>query len=259
MSEPKKNNSTTDQIGQGVTKSTGFTNSHSGEVLSLVAHELKNPLSSIRGYTDLLLSNAVGDLNPQQRQFLITIQANITRMSELIADLSDVSLVDSNRLKLEPATFSISTLVDEVTQLLLPQLDEKNLLFCTDIDKNLPEIHTDKRRISQILINLIGNAAKYTLPGGKIDFVIKKVTVNKGKFIQFSVKDSGIGIKETDKQWIFQQYFRAEDAQSRDIPGTGLGLYITKRLTELLGGKIWFESEFNQGSTFYFTIPAEFN
>lgn len=259
MSKPNTNKLTVGRTGPGTIKPTSDNENHSNEVLSLVAHELKNPLSSIRGYTDLLLSNAVGDLNPQQRQFLITIQANITRMSELIADLSDVSLVDSNRLKLELTTFPIPILVDEITQLLLPQLDEKNLLFCTDIEDELPYIISDKRRISQILINLIGNAAKYTLPSGRIDFRIMKVTIDGGKFIQFSVKDSGIGIKEPDKQWIFQQYFRAEDAQSRDIPGTGLGLYITKRLTEILGGKIWFESEFNQGSTFYFTIPAEFN
>lgn len=237
--------------------SSNKTKGHSGEVLSFVAHELKNPLSSIRGYTDLLLSSAVGELNPQQRQFLTTIRSNINRMSELITDLSDVSLVDSERLTLDRTAISIPSLVDEVTQLLLPQLDEKNLLFCTDIDSDLPFVHSDKKRINQILVNLIGNAAKYTPPGGRIDFVIKNVISNGRKFCQFSVKDSGIGIKETDKKRIFQQYFRAEDAQSRDIPGTGLGLYITKRLTEVLGGEIWFESEFNKGSTFYFTIPFE--
>ena len=237
------------------TGSSDNTKGHSGEVLSFVAHELKNPLSSIRGYTDLLLSSAVGELNPQQIQFLTTIRANINRMSELITDLSDVSLVDSDRLKLDRSPIPIPSLVDEVTQLLLPQLDEKNLLFCTDIQSDLPIVHSDKKRISQILINLIGNAAKYTPPGGRIDFVIRNITTNGRNFCQFSVKDLGIGIKETDKNRIFQQYFRAEDAQSREIPGTGLGLYITKRLTEVLGGEIWFESEFNKGSTFHFHNP----
>ena len=257
MSSTTNNDPALDNKNQDRTESTSNPKGHSGEVLSFVAHELKNPLSSIRGYTDLLLSSAVGELNPQQRQFLTTIQANIRRMSELITDLSDVSLVDSDRLKLDLAPIPIPSLVDEVTQLLLPQLDEKNLLFCTDIQSDLPIVHSDKKRISQILINLIGNAAKYTPPGGRIDFVIRNITTNGRNFCQFSVKDSGIGIKETDKNRIFQQYFRAEDAQSREIPGTGLGLYITKRLTEVLGGEIWFESEFNKGSTFHFTIPFE--
>lgn len=257
MSRTSNNDPTLDKMDKNQSGSSNKTKGHSDEVLSFVAHELKNPLSSIRGYTDLLLSSAVGELNPQQMQFLTTIRANINRMSELITDLSDVSLVDSDRLKLDRTPILIPSLVDEVTQLLLPQLDEKNLLFCTDIESDMPFVHSDKKRINQILVNLIGNAAKYTPPGGRIDFVIKNVISNGRKFCQFSVKDSGIGIKDTDKIRIFQQYFRAEDAQSRDIPGTGLGLYITKRLTELLGGEIWFESQFNEGSTFYFTIPFE--
>lgn len=232
---------------------------HSGNVLSYVAHELKNPLSSIRGYTDLLLNNAVGDLNPQQRQFLFTIQANIKRMSELIADLSEISLVDSNRMKLETTTFSIHDLLTEITNSMLPQLDEKNLVVITNIQELLPDVHSDKKRIGQILVNIIGNAAKYSIPGGRIEVVVKEVFFEEERFLEFSVADSGIGIKEKDKKWIFQQYFRTEDAQSRDIPGTGLGLYITKRLTEILGGKIWFESEFNRGSTFYLTIPLNIN
>jgi signal transduction histidine kinase len=234
----------------------GENSQHSSEILSMVAHELKNPLSSIRGYTELLMSNAVGDLNSQQRQFLATIQANITRMSDLITDLSDMSLVDSNRLKLEMTSFSISICIDELTKFLLPKFDEKNLQFNIIVDSEIPPVYADRKRTGQILVNLIGNAAKYTHPGGKIDVRVTKITKDGKTFIQTAIIDTGLGIKEEDKAWIFQRYFRAEDAQVQDIPGTGLGLYISKRLVELMNGGIWFESSYNQGSIFFFTLPV---
>ena len=253
----------TDKNQQIVTAVVDYTQSPSGgstqnssEILSMVAHELKNPLSSIRGYTELLMSNAVGELNPQQRQFLATIQANVNRMSDLITDLSDMSLVDSNRLKLDLTSFSISAHLDELTKFLRPKFDEKNLQFNTEIDLDIPHVYADKKRTGQILVNLIGNAAKYTHPGGRIDVIVTQSTKNGKTVIQTAIKDSGLGIKEDDKAWIFQRYFRAEDAQTKDIPGTGLGLYISKRLVELMAGSIWFESTYNKGSTFYFTLPV---
>jgi signal transduction histidine kinase len=251
-----KNQSSLSDIVDNNPSPAGVNSQHSSEILSMVAHELKNPLSSIRGYTELLMSNAVGELNPQQRQFLATIQANITRMSDLITDLSDMSLVDSNRLKLEMTSFSISTNIDELTKFLLPKFDEKNLQFNVDIDTDIPNVYADRKRTGQILVNLIGNAAKYTLPGGKIDVIVTKITKEGKSFIQTEIKDTGLGIKEEDKAWIFQRYFRAEDAQRQDIPGTGLGLFISKRLVELMNGSIWFESTYNQGSIFYFTLLA---
>jgi len=229
----------------------------SGDIVSMVAHELKNPLSSIRGYTELLLNNAVGDLNPQQRQFLATIQANADRMGNLIADLTDVSLVDSDRLKLDYSSFSIIEQLSEISRFLIPQFNEKNLIFSTEANTNIFPVVADKKRSEQVILNLIGNAAKYTLPGGKIKVLISQIRHNGDDFIQTAVEDSGIGIKDEDKQWIFQRYYRTDDVQSRDIPGTGLGLYISKRLVELMGGTIWFDSVYNQGSTFYFTLPGE--
>jgi signal transduction histidine kinase len=251
-----KNQQTVTAVVDYQPSSSGENAQHSIEILSMVAHELKNPLSSIRGYTELLMSNAVGELNPQQRQFLATIQANVNRMSDLITDLSDMSLVDSNRLKLDLTSFSISMYLDELSKFLRPKFDEKNLQFNTKIETDFPQVYADKKRTGQILVNLIGNAAKYTHPGGRIDVIITQTKKGEKTFIQIAVKDSGLGIKEDDKAWIFQRYFRAEDAQTKDIPGTGLGLYISKRLVELMDGSIWFESTYNQGSTFYFTLPV---
>lgn len=223
----------------------------SAEVISLVAHELKNPLVSIRGYTELLLSGAVGELNPQQCNFLRTILSNSDRMSELISDLLDASRLDSGRQKMEMSAVDADKVIQQVVSTLIPQLDEKGLLLCTDIGKDVPPVQADSIRLAQIFTNLLSNAAKYTLPGGKITISARK----DHRKVVFSVQDSGIGIRKDDQQRIFQRYFRTDDAQSRDIPGTGLGLYISKKLVELQGGEIWFESEFGKGTTFLFTLP----
>jgi len=221
------------------------------EVISLVAHELKNPLVSIRGYAELLLSGAVGELTPQQCNFLRTILSNSDRMSELINDLLDASRLDSGRHKIELSQVDAEQIIQQVVTELLPQLDEKGLLLCTDLGAGIPPIQADTNRLAQIITNLLSNAAKYTLPGGKITISAHA----DHKDVIFSVQDSGIGIKAEDQERIFQRYFRTDDAQSREIPGTGLGLYISKKLVELQGGRIWFESEFGKGTTFLFSLP----
>ncbi len=221
------------------------------EVISMVAHELKNPLVSIRGYSELLLSGAVGDLNTQQSDFLKTILNNVDRMTELISDLLDAARLDSGREKMHLSPIQADHVIQQVVTTLLPQLEEKGLLLCTDLAAGMPPVQADENRLNQILTNLLSNAAKYTLPGGKITIT----TRIDGHEAIFSVQDSGIGIKPSDQQRIFQRYFRTDDAQSRDIPGTGLGLYICKVLVELHGGRIWFESEYGLGTTFLFTLP----
>ncbi len=229
-------------------------NEPQAEVISLVAHELKNPLVSIRGYSELLLSGAVGEINKQQADFLKTILNNADRMAELISDLLDAARLDSGREKIQLGSVQSAKVIQQVVTTLLPQLEEKGLLLCTDLEFDLPLVQADENRLIQIFTNLLSNAAKYTLPGGKI-----VITAHPDeKEIVFAVQDSGIGIKSSDQKKIFQRYFRTDDAQSRDIPGTGLGLYICKILIELHGGRIWFESEYNKGTTFLFTLNRSF-
>jgi signal transduction histidine kinase len=223
------------------------------EAISLVAHELKNPLASIRGYTELLLAGSVGEINPNQTKFLNTILANIYRMSELLGDLNDTARIDSGSERLEMTTIAPMEVIDQVVDSLLPQLEEKGLLLCTDIPEDLPTILVDRSRTVQILTNLVGNAAKYTLPGGKITVIVQP----QADKVQFAIQDNGIGIKKEDQEYIFQRYYRTEDVHARDIPGTGLGLYICKKLVEMQGGEIWFESEYGKGTTFYFTARIQ--
>ncbi len=225
-------------------------NEPQSEVISLVAHELKNPLVSIRGYSELLLSGAVGEINKQQADFLKTILNNADRMAELISDLLDAARLDSGREKIQLASIQSTKVIQQVVTTLLPQLEEKGLLLCTDLESDLPAVQADENRLIQIFTNLLSNAAKYTPPGGKITITAHSDDRN----VIFAVQDSGIGIKSIDQKKIFQRYFRTDDAQSRDIPGTGLGLYICKILVELHGGRIWFESEYSKGTTFLFSL-----
>lgn len=231
-------------------KITADANVQASEVISLVAHELKNPLASMRGYTELLLSGSVGELNDNQIRFLNTILSNIVHMTELVQDLSESSRIDSGRERIEMTSVAPIAIINDVIDVLVPQLEEKGLLLCTDLPEKLPNIRADKSRFLQVLTNLLSNAAKYTQPGGKVTISAREI---KSK-IQFAVQDTGIGIKEADQKNIFQRYYRTEDVHARDIPGTGLGLYISKRLIEMQGGDIWFESEYNKGTTFYFTM-----
>lgn len=220
------------------------------EIISLVAHELKNPLVSIKGYAEILLTGAAGDLNHQQTGFLKTIISNTERMAELINDLLDASKLDTGRVKVHLALINADLVLREVINDLLPQLEERGLLLLTNDLEGLPAVQADGSRLAQIFTNLLSNAAKYTLPGGKITI---SATHADGEVI-FSVRDTGIGIKKEDQKKIFQRYYRTEDVQVRDIPGTGLGLYITKRLVELQQGRIWFESAYNQGTEFFFSL-----
>lgn len=220
------------------------------EIISLVAHELKNPLVSIKGYAEILLAGAAGDVNEQQSGFLRTIVNNTERMAELINDLLDASKLDTGRVKVQVTQVDASLVLKEVITDLLPQLEEKGLLLLTNGFEEIPPVTADGNRLAQIFINLLSNAAKYTLPGGKITISASRDDDE----VVFSVSDTGIGIKKEDQKRIFQRYYRTEDVQLRDIPGTGLGLYITKRLVELQQGRIWFESAYNQGTTFFFSL-----
>jgi signal transduction histidine kinase len=235
----------------------GMLGLNAGEVVSLVAHELKNPLASIKGYAELLVTGAVGPVNPEQSRFLHTVLINVERMSELIADLSDASQLEDGQMGFKSSTFALNELVQDVMRLLLPQMDEKGLVVCTEIPGRLPMIYADRARVLQVVINLVSNAAKYTPPGGKITLTAKVINENSDQpCIDIAVSDTGIGIATEDQQYIFSRYYRASDAREQEIPGTGLGLYISKRLVERMNGSIRFESNLNLGSTFAIMLPC---
>jgi signal transduction histidine kinase len=229
------------------------------EFVSFVSHELKTPMTSIRGYADLLAAGSVGPVNEAQNEFLSTIRFNIQRMATLVSDLADISRIEAGRLHLDFASVVLREVVDEVVRSTQAMADEKSHQITVDIPEDLPQVWGDRNRLAQILTNLASNAIKYTLEDGEIIIRARqKENIwdpdGAPQVLHLEVIDSGIGIKPEDQVKIFQQYFRTDEGKDT-ASGTGLGLNITRYLVEMQGGKIWFESEFGKGTTFQFTIP----
>jgi signal transduction histidine kinase len=231
------------------------------EFVSFVAHELKNPMTSIKGYTELLAAGSVGPINEMQANFLGTIRSNVERMSTLVSDLNDNAKIEAGRLRLDYRPVDVREVVDEVIRSTRRQVEDKRQKIEVQLPSELPPIWADRTRVAQVLINLVSNAHKYTQEEGVI-FIGAEVTDNQWdqdgarQVAHLWVQDNGIGISFEDQARIFQRFFRSEDTKAREAPGTGLGLNITKSLVEMQGGRIWFNSEFRKGTTFHFTIPT---
>jgi signal transduction histidine kinase len=222
------------------------------QFISMVAHELKIPMTSIRGYADLIRQGTVGEVSDGQVQFLDTIRSNVDRMADLISDLSDISQLEAGRLKIEPRPLPLVDCVRTPIADLRPQIDEKDHSVQIEIPDGLPMIYADPNRLIQILTNLISNANKYTPFGGQITVRADQI---EGQ-MRVSITDTGIGLSEADQEHLFEQFYRSENPDVREQVGWGLGLYVTRRLVEIMGGEIGAESVEGQGSTFWFTIPV---
>jgi PAS domain S-box-containing protein len=221
------------------------------ELISTVSHQLRTPMTSIKGYTDLLYLETVGEINEAQRRFLGIIKSNADRLALLAKDLLDISRIETGRIRLNLEFIHISTIGEEIAASLQGQIEEKSLSLKLDIPESLPPIYGDRDRVTQILTNLIDNARHYTPAGGQIT-VSAQV---RGNFLQLSVADTGIGIAPEDQEKIFDRFYRADHPLVQETAGTGLGLAIVKSFVEMHGGEIWVESESGQGSTFTFTLP----
>jgi signal transduction histidine kinase len=230
------------------------------DFVSFVAHELKNPMTSVKGYTELISSGAVGPINDMQSNFLFTIRANIERMNTLVSDLNDMSKIEVGRLRLDFKPLRLSDSIETVIRSTKKQVEEKQQTLVLNIPADLPLIWADKVRLEQVLVNLVSNAHKYTPASGEIICGAERCRNEWDpngavEVVHIWVKDNGIGISEEDQKKIFQKFFRSDDQKAREVTGTGLGLNITKSLVEMQGGRIWFESEFRKGTTFHFTVP----
>jgi signal transduction histidine kinase len=231
------------------------------EFVSFVAHELKNPMTSIKGYTELLAAGSVGQINEMQTNFLSTIRSNVERMSALVSDLNDNAKIEAGRLRLDFKPAEVKEIVDDVLRSTRRQVEDKRQTVEVLLPSQLPQVWADRLRVGQVLTNLINNAYKYTPEGGKIQ-IGAEATTNQWDpegakhVVHLWVQDNGIGISFEDQAKIFQKFFRSDDLKAREAPGTGLGLNITKSLVEMQGGRIWFDSEFRKGTTFHFTVPV---
>jgi signal transduction histidine kinase len=221
------------------------------EFISVVTHELRLPMTAIKGYSDLLMGGMTGPLNDQQKQFLQVVRRNIDRMQDLISDLSDINRIESGRMKFENEAFAILETIHEVRDSLQEAITGKNQLLTIDYSPGIGEVYADPKRIGQVLTNLVSNAHKYTPPGGEITIQTKE----EAGFVQIAIVDNGIGISDENQLKLFTQFFRAEDQAVREQNGWGLGLSIVKKIVEAQGGAISFVSELNRGSIFTFTVP----
>lgn len=231
------------------------------EFVAFVSHELKNPMTSIKGYSELLASGALGELNEMQVNFLSTIRSNVERMSTLVSDLNDSARIEANRLRLHYKPVPIPDILEEVMSAAKRLVESKGQTLELHLLAQLPLAWADSYRLGQILTNLVSNAHKYTPEGGVI-MIGAELTTNEWdpqgapQVIHFWVQDNGIGIRPEDQARIFQKHFRSDDSRVREVAGSGLGLHLARSLAEMMGGRIWFESEFQKGTTFHFTVPA---
>lgn len=228
--------------------------------VSLVAHELKNPMTSMKGYTDLLLKGVVGPVNEQQAGFLNIIFGNVNRMETLVSDLNDLTKQETGNMRLEISPTNFRNIVTETLRALQHQIEDKDQNLILEVPENLPLVLGDATRLIQAMTNFVSNAYKYTPAGGEIE-IFAEATRNtwdpKGpqQVVHCYVRDTGIGMSEDDLKQLFVPYFRTAQAKDTGQPGTGLGMTITKGLIEQHGGQVWVESELEVGSTFHFTVP----
>jgi signal transduction histidine kinase len=236
-------------------------NSSKSEFVSFVAHELKNPLTSIRGYSEFLLGPQMGALSDMQKNFVTTIRSNAERMNTLVSDLNDVTKLQTNNMRIDPAPVSFRRIVEETVRPLQKQIEDKGQTLALEFPADLPPIYADEGRMIQVLTNLLSNAHKYTPENGHITIraeVRNDLRDANGKPLPpqlvASVVDTGIGMSEEDLAKLFTPYFRSDNPLAHAQPGTGLGMAITRGLIERHGGEMRVTSRLGEGTTFAFTI-----
>lgn len=221
------------------------------DFLSVVSHELRTPLTSIKASTILLLSQPPEELSATQSTLIKNVERNTDRLNSLVNDLLDMAKLQNGRLKLSLHSVNFSEVLQDVVATIRPLTDRKNQTLLVEIPPKLATVSGDRRRLEQVVTNLLSNANRYTQNGGTIKLEAREESQN----IVVCVSDNGPGIAEKEQEKIFERFYRAHNTQGSKI-GTGLGLSIARSLVELHGGRIWVESTPGEGSAFYFNLPV---
>ena len=224
------------------------------DFVSNVSHELRTPLTSIKGSVDNMLDGLTGSLNDKQLRYLARVKSNTDRLSRLINDLLDLSRIEAGHIDLRPTILPLAAVVAEAAEQLKPSAERKLIQIEVMAPDPSMTVWADRDKLTQVLLNLIGNAIKFTPEDGNVTVAIEK---NGNEWVQISVADSGPGILPEEADKIFAKFYQIAHSDKLRPKGSGLGLAISKALVEMHGGHIWVESELGRGSKFSFTLPAE--
>jgi signal transduction histidine kinase len=224
---------------------------HKSQFLANMSHELRTPMNAILGYTELILDGIYGEPPQKMIGVLTRVQTNGKHLLGLINDVLDLSKIEAGQLTLSLADYSIKDMVYNVFGVVESLAKNKNLALNVELPADLPAAHGDERRLTQVLLNLVGNALKFTDKGG----VTIKATATLDSFA-VAVIDTGPGIAPADQAKIFEEFQQADSSTTKEKGGTGLGLAIAKQIVEMHGGRLWVESEVGKGSTFQFSLPV---
>ncbi len=222
------------------------------EFVSVVSHDLRTPLTSIKNAVQLLLTGKTGSLNETQNRFMSMAARNIDRLARLINDLLDLSKLEAGKIELRFARTDLRQIIMNSIETFRSRADEKAIRLEMDCPENLPGIYADSDRIEQIFSNFLDNALKFTTGGGRITVSAREA----GDKVEAAVEDTGVGLSSEAQEHVFEQFYQVEDTLSRTTQGTGLGLSIVKKLIESHGGSISVQSETGKGSRFFFTLPV---
>jgi signal transduction histidine kinase len=220
---------------------------------NISSHELKTPLSSIKGYTQMLIKEQFGTINEQQKEVLDILKRNTDHLDHLINNCLSLVQLQAGVMKFLTEKTPIKHLIKDTMDLMYPVAGSKKIKINVQLTERLPLLSIDVIRVKQVLINIIENAIKFSPEGTSINITVKK----KNEYIMFEIQDFGLGIPKNEQEKIFDMFFRSESTRNKNIKGTGLGLPISKAIVEAHGGRIWVDSKLNKGSTFSFTLPIK--